>query len=89
MSTTEPVDIQLRCSLLVRSDCEKMFGVKIDYKLNFDEHVKTLCGKANNKTESVNESNSIYECSKEENANELIFHCTVELLHTYMDVTLS
>ena len=31
------------------SDCEKILGVKIDYKLNFDEHVKTLCSKANNK----------------------------------------
>ena len=26
-----------------------MLGVKIDYKLNFDEHVKTLCSKVNNK----------------------------------------
>ena len=26
-----------------------MLEVKIDYKLNFDEHVKTLCSKANNK----------------------------------------
>ena len=26
-----------------------MLEVKIDYKLNFDEHVKTLCSKDNNK----------------------------------------
>ena len=26
-----------------------MLEVKIDCKLNFDEHVKTLCSKANNK----------------------------------------
>ena len=41
MSTSESVDIQLGSSLIVRSNCEKMLGVKIDYKLNFD--------KANNK----------------------------------------
>ena len=30
-----------------------MLGVKIDYKLNFDEHVKTLCSKANNKLRAL------------------------------------
>ena len=49
MSTNESVDAQVRGSLIGRSDCEKMFGVKIDYKLNFDGHVKALCSNANNK----------------------------------------
>ena len=35
MSKNEPVDFQLGSSLIVRSDCEKMLGVKIYYKLNF------------------------------------------------------
>ena len=30
-----------------------MSGVKIDYKLNFDEHVKTLCSKANKKLRAL------------------------------------
>ena len=37
----ESVDIQLGSSVTVRSDCVKMLGVKIHYKLNFDENVKT------------------------------------------------
>ena len=45
MSTDESVDFQLGTSLIKRSECEKMFEVKIDYKLNFEEHVKTLCSK--------------------------------------------
>ena len=49
MSTNESVDFQLGCSLIERSDCEEILGVKIDYKLNFEEYVKTLCSKANNK----------------------------------------
>ena len=49
MSTDQSVNVQLGGSLIERSDCEKMLGVKIDYKLNFDKHVKTLCSKANNK----------------------------------------
>ena len=49
INTNESVDFQLGGSLIERSDCEKMLGVKIDYKRNFDEYVKTLRSKANNK----------------------------------------
>ena len=42
MSTDESVKLQRCGSIVERSDCEKMLGVKIDYKLNFDKHVKTL-----------------------------------------------
>ena len=47
ISTNESTDSQLGGSLIERSDCEKMFGVKIDYTLNFGEHVKS--SKTNNK----------------------------------------
>ena len=53
MNTNESVEILLGSSLVVRSNCEKMSGVKIDYKLNLDEHVKTLCSKANNKLRAL------------------------------------
>ena len=49
MNTDQSVNFQLGGSLLERNDCEKMLGVKIYYKLNFDQHVKTLRNKANNK----------------------------------------
>ena len=49
MSTDQSVNFQPGGSLIERSDCEKVLGVKIDYKLNFDKHVKTSCSKANNK----------------------------------------
>ena len=48
MSTDQCVNFQLGGSLIERSNCEKMLGVKSGYKLNFDKHVKTLCSKANN-----------------------------------------
>ena len=63
MSTNESFDFQLGGSLIERSDCEKMLGVKISYKVNFDELVKTLCSKANNKLKS-SASNSICESGK-------------------------
>ena len=49
ISIDQSLNFQLGCSVIERSNCEKMLGVKTDYKLNFEEHVKTLCSKANNK----------------------------------------
>ena len=53
MSTDQSVNFQPGGSLIERSDYEKILGVKIDYKLHFDEHVKTLCSKANNKLRAL------------------------------------
>ena len=53
ISTNESVDFQLGGSLIEWSDIEKMLPVKIDYKLNFDKHVKTLCSRANNKLRAL------------------------------------
>ena len=52
ISTDQSANIKLDGSL-IESDCEKMLVVKIDYKLNFDEYVKTLCSKANNKLRAL------------------------------------
>ena len=40
VSTDEPIDIRVGESLIKNSTCEKLLGVKIDNKLNFDTHVK-------------------------------------------------
>ena len=37
MSTNESLGFHLGSLLTERSECEKMLGVKIDYKLNFEE----------------------------------------------------
>ena len=50
MSTDQSVNFQLCSSLIEKSDCEKMRGVKIDCKHNFDE---TLYSKANNKMRAL------------------------------------
>ena len=49
VSTDEPIEIRVGESLIKNSTCEKLLGIKIDNKLNFDTHVKGLCKKANNK----------------------------------------
>ena len=43
LGTNESVDFQLGDLLIERSDCEKMLGVSIDYKLYIDKHEKSLC----------------------------------------------
>ena len=53
MSTSESVDFQLGGSIIKRSDCEKVLGVKIDYKIYFDKHMKTLSSKVNNKLRAL------------------------------------
>ena len=40
MSTENAPELQIGDSLIKTSGCEKLLGVKIDYKLTFDEHVK-------------------------------------------------
>ena len=45
----EPIEIRVGESLIKNSNCEKLLGLKIYNKLNFDTHVKGLCKKANNK----------------------------------------
>ena len=64
MSTDQTVNFQFGGSLIERSDCEKMLGVKIDYKLNFDEYVKTLYSKANNKLRALARTTSYMSVEK-------------------------
>ena len=53
MSSDQSVNFQLSGSLVETIDCKKMLGVKIVCKLNFDEYVKLLCCKANNKLRAL------------------------------------
>ena len=54
-STNDPIEIRVEESLIENSTWEKMLGVKIDNKLNFDTHVKGLCKKANNEWRAYEE----------------------------------
>ena len=71
-STNEHVDIQLGSSRIRGRDGEKLLGVKIDYKLNFDEDVKTYCKKANFRLIII-KTNSIHVCWKKENTGDIFF----------------
>ena len=64
MSTDQSVNFQLGGSLIKRSDCEKVLGVKFDCKLNFDAHVKTLCSKTNNRLRALARATSYMSVEK-------------------------
>ena len=49
MSTENVPELQAGGSLIKATRCKKLLGVKINYKRTFDEHVKSLCKKANRK----------------------------------------
>ena len=40
VSTNEAIEIRVGESLIKNSTCEKLLGIKIDNKLNFDTHLK-------------------------------------------------
>ena len=44
----EPAQIQIGESLIKSTNYEKLLDVKIDFKLSFDKHIKTICKKASN-----------------------------------------
>ena len=41
MSIENAPELEIGDSLIKTSNCEKLLGVNIDYKLTFDEHVKS------------------------------------------------
>ena len=53
MSTNNTPELKVGDSLIKTTTCEKLLGVKIDYKLAFDNHVANLCKKANNKLRAL------------------------------------
>ena len=48
LSTIESAQIQIGKSSIESTNCEKLLGVKIDSKLSFDKHIKTIFKKASN-----------------------------------------
>ena len=53
LSTNEPGQIQIGESLIEGTNCEKLLGAKLDSKLSFDKHIKTICKKASNKLRAL------------------------------------
>ena len=49
LSKNESSEIHICDSIVESSTCEKLFGIKIDSKPCFDDHIQDICNKANRK----------------------------------------
>ena len=49
LSKKESSEIHICDSIIENRTCEKLFVIKIDSKLRFDDHIQDICNKANRK----------------------------------------
>ena len=64
--------MQVEDSVIKNSTYTKLLGVKIDNKLNFNEHVKSLCEKANSKLRALARATRFMDLKK--TCNEFFFN---------------
>ena len=60
LSTGNTNQIQTENSVVKSSPCKKRLGAKFDHELTFDNYVKDLCKKTNEKINIFVQSHSIY-----------------------------
>ena len=73
MSTNNTPELNVGDSLIKTSTCEKLLGVKIDYKLTFDNHVANLSKKANNKLRALSRATPYMTMEKKKASDESFF----------------
>ena len=76
LSRNEPSQVQIGESLIESTNCEKLIGVKIDFKLSFDKHIKAICKKVSNKLRALAKVTP-HSYRKEKSFNELFFRLSI------------
>ena len=67
------------------SACEKLLGVKVDNKLNFNEHLDRIIKKASRKVSTLSRIFPFMDLTNDA-FNEFILHFTMKLLPSYLNV---
>ena len=75
MSTNNTPEIKVGDSLIKINACEKLLGVRVDYKPTFDNHLANLCKKANNKLRVLARVTP-YMTIEKKASDEFFFQCT-------------
>lgn len=70
VSTTETFDFQISERVILNSHTKKLLGVIFDNKLRFENHIHTICQRANRKFNTVARLNSLYGIRKKTHSNE-------------------
>ena len=55
ISSGENVHVNIGTSQIINSDCERLLGIDIDFRLSFENHINQICSKA--RLESYNDRN--------------------------------
>ena len=83
MNVNSPANINIGEHTISNSYCDKLLGVKIDSKLNFNNHLETIIKKA---SQMVHVWLKLHLCFKKKVINERFFQGSVLLLSTCMAV---
>ena len=99
LSTNESEQININDTIIHSSNAEKLLGILIDNKLNFDKHVSSLCVKAGQKLHALSRISSfMYIIKRKLIMNAFItsqfgycplvvYYLTIRLLSTCVDVS--
>ena len=74
--------------VLGATELETVLGIQIDNKLNFENHVKFLCGKTFQKFRDVTKILKSVRCAREKSSVQFYNEISVQLLSTCLDVLL-
>ena len=74
--------------VLGATELETVLGIQIDNKLNFENHIKFLCGKTFQKFRDVTKILKSVRCAREKSSVQLYNEISVQLLSTCLDVLL-
>ena len=74
--------------VLETSKLETVLGIQIDSKLNFENHIKSLCSKASQKTGIITKNLKSVRYAKEKSSVQFYSKNSLELQPTCLDVLL-
>ena len=55
-------EIKIDCETIKSSYCEKLLGIKVHKKLNFNAHVESLCKRASQKSACISQHHLLHVC---------------------------
>ena len=88
ISGSQNITINVDGNIIGKSICEKLLGVNINYKLNFNEHLlRQYFKKAGQKVNALSRTLLYMSFEKKLCINELDFYVTISLLPFSMDVS--
>ena len=73
---------------LVASELETVLGIQIDNKLNFENHIKSLCNKASQKLGALQRISNMLDMQKKKSSVQFYNKISIQLLPTCLDVLL-